>query len=533
MISLSLQSQIITLTTTSISSAWSPNKVIKTGQPLIWKASADGMTDQIITTNGTPTFDLSLFRNSPVTITATSTDGTNGFTELGINSLNLTSLDVTNADFLTSLSCTDNQLISLDVSKNVNLSELFCHSNQLSALDLSKNEDLSILACFFNNISILDLSLNTLISKLSCSNNLLTGLDLSNNTNLTSLECNANFLEDLNVQNGNNITIESFKTTENISLFCIQVDDVDYSTTTWKDIDPWTSFNEDCTFTNEAPTANDDNYNTLENTSLNIDAIGVLSNDTDPDGDSLFAILETEVINGSLVLNPDGSFVYTPNKDFFGTEFFTYKANDGELDSNIATVTIEVILVNTPPIANENYYETMENTTLNINENEGVLSNDTDEDDDLLIAVLETNVSNGNLEFNLNGSFIYTPDFNFNGLDIFTYKAFDGLVYSNEAKVNIVVQAGYDIIMPNGFTPNNDNFNDFFKPTYKGMEKVQMAIYDTWGNLIFYEEAVELIGWDGSIKGKNAENGNYLYTIMAFPLNDKKVELKGLFTLIK
>ncbi len=531
--SLSLQSQIITLTTTSKSPVWSPNKVTKTGQALTWKATASGMADQFEITNGLPIFDLSLPRSSPVTITATSTDGTNSFTELGINSLNLTSLIVANADFLKSLSCTDNQLTSLDITNNVKLTELFCHSNQISELNITKNTELNNLACFFNSISVLDLSQNTLLSKLSCSNNLLTKLDLSNNTNLISLECNANFLEGLNIQNGNNTIIESFKTTENINLFCIQVDDVDYSTTTWKDIDSWTSFNEDCTFTNEAPTANDDNYDTFENSSLVIDAIGVLSNDTDPDGDSLSAILETDVINGNLVLNSDGSLIYTPNKDFFGTDYFTYKANDGELDSNIATVIIEVIIVNTPPIANENFYEAIENTTLNINKNEGVLSNDADADDDLLIAVLETNVSHGNLDFNSNGSFVYTPDFNFNGLDIFTYKAFDGLVYSNEAQVNIFVQTGYDIIMPNGFTPNNDNFNDYFKPTYKGMEKVEMAIYDTWGNLIFYEEGGDLKGWDGRIKGGNAENGNYLYTIIAFPLNDKKVELKGLFTLIK
>ena len=529
--SLSLHSQIITLTTTSISSAWSPNKVIKSGQPLTWKASATGMADQFDT--GKPIFDLSVPRTSPVTITATSADGSIGFTELGINSLNLTSLNVTNTNFLTSLSCTDNQLTSLDITKNINLNELFCHSNFLSELDLTKNDQLFNLACFFNNISILDLTQNTSLSKISCSNNLLKDLDLSNNANLTSLECDANLLENLNIQNGSNSIIESFKTTENTKLFCIQVDDVDYSTINWIDIDSWTSFNEDCTFTNEAPIANDDNYSVLENLNLNIEAIGVLTNDTDPDGDSLSAILETNVTNGSLVLNSDGSFSYTPSLNFYGTDQFTYKANDGELDSNIATVTIDVILVNTPPIANEISYETIENTILNIEENEGVLSNDYDPDGDLIIAVLVSDVKNGDLILNSNGSFIYIPNLDFYGTDSFLYKAYDGIEYSNEVSVFIAVLPEHDIIVPNAFTPNNDNFNDFFKPVSKGMEKVQLAIYDTWGNLIYFEEGVDLNGWDGSIKGKNAENGNYLYTISAFSINDKKIELKGLFTLIK
>jgi hypothetical protein len=48
----------------------------------------------------------------------------------------------------------------------------------------------------------------------------------------------------------------------------------------------------------------------------------------------------------------NGSFTYTPDPGFFGVDSFTYKANDGELDSNIATVTITVNKTNTAPVAN-------------------------------------------------------------------------------------------------------------------------------------------------------------------------------------
>jgi len=532
-VGLSLQSQILTLTTTSKSTVWSPNNVTKTGQPLTWKAIATGMTDQIIITNGAPTFDLSVSRTSPVTITATSPDGANGFTELSINSLNITSLTVTNAIFLTSLSCTDNQLKNLDVTSNIELIELFCHSNQLSDLDLTKNKQLSIIACFFNKISVLDLSQNIFLSKLACSNNLLMELDLSNNTYLLSLECDVNNLEDLNIKNGNNTNIEIFKTTNNTNLSCIQVDDVNYSNTNWTEIDSWTSFNIDCTFTNGAPIANDDDYNNLENTTLTVEAIGVLSNDTDPNGDVLVAILETNVDNGVLVLNSDGSFNYSPNLNFYGTDKFTYKANDGEFDSNTATVNIEVVLVNEPPISNENSYQVKENTILEVNISEGVLSNDNDPDEDVLTAVLVSDVNNGILDLNDDGSFLYSPNQNYFGLDSFFYKAFDGIAYSNESQVFIDVQAFFNIITPNGFTPNNDGINDRFKPEYKGMDTVILTIYDTWGNLIYFEKGLHLEGWDGSIENTNAENGNYLYSISAFPVEGEKIELKGLFTLIK
>ena len=77
---------------------------------------------------------------------------------------------------------------------------------------------------------------------------------------------------------------------------------------------------------------------------------GVLNNDTDADGNQLRSTLVTNVSNGTLTLNGDGTFVYTPNANFFGTDTFTYRANDGALDSNIATVTITVNPVNDAPV---------------------------------------------------------------------------------------------------------------------------------------------------------------------------------------
>jgi RHS repeat-associated protein len=76
----------------------------------------------------------------------------------------------------------------------------------------------------------------------------------------------------------------------------------------------------------------------------------VLANDTDPDGDVLNAILMTQPVNGSLNFGTNGAFTYTPMAGFRGTDSFTYKANDGQLDSNAAVVTITVQPVNHPPV---------------------------------------------------------------------------------------------------------------------------------------------------------------------------------------
>jgi Ca2+-binding RTX toxin-like protein len=100
---------------------------------------------------------------------------------------------------------------------------------------------------------------------------------------------------------------------------------------------------------NRAPVASNDSYNTNEDTVLTVPAPGVLGNDSDADFDPLTAVLVSNPSNGTLTLNPNGSFTYTPNANFNGGDSFTYRASDGSLQSNVATVTINVVAQNDPP----------------------------------------------------------------------------------------------------------------------------------------------------------------------------------------
>ena len=78
--------------------------------------------------------------------------------------------------------------------------------------------------------------------------------------------------------------------------------------------------------------------------------IGVLGNDSDPNGDALTAVLVSGPSSAaSFALNANGSFTYTPATNFNGTDTFTYRANDGTNNSNVATVTITVNAVNDAP----------------------------------------------------------------------------------------------------------------------------------------------------------------------------------------
>lgn len=198
----------------------------------------------------------------------------------------------------------------------------------------------------------------------------------------------------------------------------------------------------DCAqFLNHAPVANTDTYNANEDTALSVPVNGVIGNDTDNENDALTATLGTGPSHAaSFSFNPNGSFDYTPNTNFSGTDTFTYTVSDGAATSNSATVSIIVSNTEDAPVAVTDSYSTNEDTVLTVNL-PGVLGNDTDADNDPITVNLpvESDVDDGTLVMNADGSFTYTPDANFCGIDDFTYKANDGSLLSSTQTVTITV----------------------------------------------------------------------------------------------
>jgi subtilisin-like proprotein convertase family protein len=160
-----------------------------------------------------------------------------------------------------------------------------------------------------------------------------------------------------------------------------------------------------------------DGYDTDEETQLTVDAPGVLGND----GDASAAALESGPQHGQLELDPDGSFTYTPERDFNGTDSFTYRAHGAGATSEPATVTIHVHAVDDATAAADDAYATDEDTPLNVDA-PGLLANDSDPDD-ALTAALVTGPAHGNVEVRPDGSLTYTPERDFNGTDSFVYRA--------------------------------------------------------------------------------------------------------------
>ena len=217
---------------------------------------------------------------------------------------------------------------------------------------------------------------------------------------------------------------------------------------------------------NNPPDAEGDTYYTDENKPLSVaQEEGLLSNDTDLDGDELSVIAvdtDTSGTHGSVDWNDDGSFSYDPNEQFedlgtdeTATDSFTYTVTDPSTDTDSATVTIHIIGVNDAPVAENDTYQVNEDALLEIND-PGVLENDSDVEGGILAVELVSDAEHGSVTLNENGSFTYMPEENFNGSDSFTYKICDLDSLCDNATVKIDVNPVNDDPVANDDTAATD-----------------------------------------------------------------------------
>jgi VCBS repeat-containing protein len=205
---------------------------------------------------------------------------------------------------------------------------------------------------------------------------------------------------------------------------------------------------------NDAPLAVDDVYMAIEDTPLPVffGFLGVLANDSDVDGDSLSAILDTGPAHGALNFAPDGTFTYTPAADFAGMDSFSYHAFDGQLPSNVATVTVNVQNENDLPVADAAVFDLDEDTVLE----EQVTAFDAD--GDMLTYHVLVGPAFGDLIMNADGSFSYTPDMNYFGDDAFQFFASDAVGDGSIATVNLQINAVNDapVAVDDSYEVNED-----------------------------------------------------------------------------
>ena len=221
---------------------------------------------------------------------------------------------------------------------------------------------------------------------------------------------------------------------------------------------------------NNTPIDHADSYTVDEDTLLTIPATGVLANDVDYDGNTLSAVLDTDVSNGTLSLNADGSFSYAPDADFNGSDSFTYHSNDGTADGNTVTVSLTVDPVNDSPVGTDDIGTADEDTGLTVTALNGVLSNDTDADGDSLSVSAVSGGTVGSafslasgaiLTLNSDGSYTYDTNGKFETLrpgdtdtDSFTYTVSDGNGGTDTATATITINGANEA--PSG---SDDTYN--------------------------------------------------------------------------
>ncbi len=176
-------------------------------------------------------------------------------------------------------------------------------------------------------------------------------------------------------------------------------------------------------------------------------------NDSDADADPLTTAVVTGPAHGVLSLSVNGSFTYTPAANFSGIDGFSYKVSDGQVDSNVATVTINVAAVNDAPVAVADSFAATEDSPLSVAA-PGFLSNDSDVDSATLVPTLVRSVLHGTVTLNPNGSFQYVPVANYSGVDSFTYSVSDGALSSAAVTVTLNVANVNDAPIAVGNTYN-------------------------------------------------------------------------------
>ena len=198
---------------------------------------------------------------------------------------------------------------------------------------------------------------------------------------------------------------------------------------------------------NDAPRTVVDTGSTNEDTEL---TLAVLDNDVEVDGsiDKATLAIVLQPVHGAVLVQADGTLLYTPAANYFGSDTLSYSVKDDLNAVSIATlVTVNVIAVNDAPVASDDMAILLEDNSFDIN----VAGNDSDVDNPLDTGSLTTVIppANGSVSLN-NGMLRYTPNANFGGSDSFAYTINDNAgAVSNAATVTITVQAVNDLPIAN------------------------------------------------------------------------------------
>lgn len=227
---------------------------------------------------------------------------------------------------------------------------------------------------------------------------------------------------------------------------------------------------------NATPTAGNVTYTATSGVQKTVNStLGLLSNSSDPDMDTLTVSLVTSPSHGVLdTLNiTTGAFEYTPNLTYTGTDTFTFKVSDGTTFSDSASAIITVSN-QTPVISGPLNFSTTEDQQLTVAAGSGMLSlaSDPDVGQTLSVTSVGTPVHGSLVYSTTTGAFTFTPDFAFVGEASWTYKVTDGNTLSDAGTVAIQVTASSPVVPPETIT-NLIDTAPFFRPTLEVQTEIR------------------------------------------------------------
>ena len=245
-----------------------------------------------------------------------------------------------------------------------------------------------------------------------------------------------------------------------------------------------------------------DEDNTLTRTASN----GLRSRSSDIENDNLTFQLVSTSKKGALTLNDDGSFSYTPAKDYFGTDTFYFKAYDGQLYSNNSYYAININPINDAPVISDStsLYQILRNQEIKKDFTRYL----SDVDDPINKLILKETIMNskGSISFFEDRTLIYTPDRSYIGIDSIAFSASDGKNISAPISIKIRILNDYASLENNNIklfpNPSNGHF------IIQDLLIDEIKIFDIVGNRIL-NFTYSKVGSSIQVKINNLTTGIY------------------------
>jgi len=270
--------------------------------------------------------------------------------------------------------------------------------------------------------------------------------------------------------------------------------------------------------------------------------LNILENDSDPDGNSLFYVINDLVNSGTergfIQDIGNGLITYTAYEPFNGLDSFTYTLfDDGGLPQlvDIATVYVSATRTNLSPIAQDDTLIIDQAATATIN----ILQNDIEPENEPLNISYFSQPFEGNITLNNEGALIYQGNADYNGIDFVTYIVCDTLDNCDSAQLIVFINefTFSDLVesIPNTITPNNDGTNDFF--SIRNIESYpdnELIIVNRWGETIFSASAYQN-NWAGTYQNSSlpVAEGTYYYLLQLSNLTSETINKSGFIHIIR